>query len=460
MSNLQMPPTNQATSHEPVEQGSYGGQAKWLTDGPKVKDVEVLGYVEPPNQPHFSRDIGRSFTLGGRIYYVFGDTFCNDAGISSNTVQWVPDHTKPQNAYYLKQEKNGLVIPLIDLNDDEKEELTYPMNKDRRIAFWCFGGVVEVSPGVGWTWYQKHWIDQDGSDELCGVGVARISHDKDKQTAELSCVRMPGLMFDRKMPLFGSFSTLIHGDMVYLWGQRGADIFLARVIKESCHQFHCYEFWNGKEYVFNVEKARPVLQDFQQGQVFESSLFGPKLPWVFVGVTKWADSMVMIGVASELEGPWDVRPLFRAEGIKQPNAYQYCVYAHPWGVDRTRNELLVSWCDPWPGGVILARVNFEAHDRVFWASIAMDSCSGAVALTTAMKAHEVSRGNRIECTNLANPPRLYLAGGDDHTVQMALNAVRQHMLRAMAEEAVAAGTGRRRGSGVVGFLAKVFGRRG
>ncbi|KAL8763973.1 MAG: hypothetical protein Q9184_000416 [Pyrenodesmia sp. 2 TL-2023] len=459
MSNLHMSPMNQATPHDLVEQGRYGGQAKWLTDGPKIKDIEMLGYVEPPDQPHFSRDIGRSFSLDGRIYYMFGDTFCNDAGLSSNTVQWVPDHNKPQNAYYLAKNEVGFVAPLIEINSDERQELTHPVNEDKRFAFWCFGGVVEVSPGIGWTWYQKHIISKDGRDDLCGVGVARISRNKDKQTAELSCVRMPGLMFDKQMPLFGSFSALIHDDMVYLWGQRGAEIFLARVTKDCCHQFHRYEFWNGRNYVFNIEKAKPVMTDFQQGQIFESHLFGPRLPWVFVGVTKWADSMVMIGVASRVEGPWDIRPLFRAQGIKQPDAYQYCVYPHPWATDRMKNELLVSWCDPWPGGVILAKVKFDAHDRVFWASIAMDSCSGQVALSTAMKAHEVSRGTQIECTNLANPPRLYLAGGDDYTVQMALNEVRSHMVRAIEKETSAAGIEKRRGSSLIGFLVKVFGRR-
>lgn len=112
------------------------------------------------------------------------------------------------------------------------------------------------------------------------------------------------------------------------------------------------------------------------------------------GVAKWADSMVMIGVASRLEGPWDIRHLVRAEEIKLPNAYQYRVYAHVWAAEPRTNKSLVLWCDHWPGGVILARVKFESRPRMPWVTIAMNSCSGRTALMTAIKAHEICRWDR------------------------------------------------------------------
>lgn len=343
----------------PIQHGSHDGHSIWLDQGPQVENVNLLGYVDTPGRPFYSRDIGRSFSLDGHIYLMYGDTFCNDAGISSNTYQIVPDRSRPRDAYYLSHDTNGYVYPLIKLDGEELCYLNKPENVGKRIAFWCFGGVVEITNGVGWIWYQKHIISHNGGSVLAGVGIARISRDRNTRAGELSSARMPGMMFKPDEPLFGSFSALREGNMVYLWGQIGTDVFLARAEKEVCQQRHQYRFWNGREYVMNIRDATPVLQDFQQGQVFKSNLFGGRLPWQFVGVTKFGDSMVMLGCASRLEGPWDVRPLFRATGIKQPHAYQYCIYSHPWFDEHSTDRLLVSWCDPWPGGVIMAEVRFK-----------------------------------------------------------------------------------------------------
>ncbi|KAL8835980.1 MAG: hypothetical protein Q9170_003103 [Blastenia crenularia] len=348
-----------------IQQGSDQGYSGWIPNGPAVEHVSMLGYVNAPDDPFYSRDIGRSFVLDGRVYMLYGDTFCNDAGVSSNTYQVIPDRTRPRNAYYLSGNgPTGFIPPLIDLNHEEIAFLDMPGNKQKRIAFWSFGGVVEITPGVGWTWYQKHIISPGGASQLDGVGIARISHNKHTYTGELSSCRMPGLLFGSGEPLFGSFSALAEGHTVYLWGQQGTDVFLARVPMENCQHRHLYRYWNGKEYVSNMHEAAPILQDFQQGQFFKSDLFGPDLPWLFVGVTKWADSLVMLGSASRLEGPWDVRPLFQARGITQPNAYQYCMYAHPWYADQSKDTLLVSWCDPWPGGVIVAEVGFKTSESL------------------------------------------------------------------------------------------------
>ncbi|KAL9002365.1 MAG: hypothetical protein Q9188_004700 [Gyalolechia gomerana] len=412
------------TAMVPVQQGSEDGHSRWIPHGPEIENVMILGYVDAPDHPVYSRDIGRSFSLDGRIYIMYGDTFCNDAGVSSNTYQVIPDRAKPRDAYYLSGDANGYVYPLINLDEEEVRFLNLPDNEGKRIAFWCFGGVVEITDGVGWTWYQKHIISQGGDSVLAGVGIARISHDKNTYSGELSSARMPGLMFGPHEPLFGSFAALLDGDMVYLWGQIGTDVFLARARKEACQQRHMYQFWNGRKYVPDMKYATPVLQDYQQGQFFRSSLFGPELAWQFVGVTKWADSMVMLGSASRLEGPWDIRPLFKAQGIKKPNAYQYCMYAHPWFAEQSRDKLLVSWCDPWPGGVIMAEVRFKTNPRIHWAVITLGEY---VAYAAVRKAAEVCRVSNLQSTELYNPHRLQLIGIDQRTVDRALEMVRHQM---------------------------------
>ncbi|KAI4152764.1 MAG: hypothetical protein L6R39_001734 [Caloplaca ligustica] len=441
-----------------IQQGFIDGCAKWPPESPTAAHVEVLGYVDAPDQDCYSRDIGRSFHLAGRTYYIFGDTFCNDAGISSNTVQVVPDRSRPKDAYYLDKDSNGRVPPLIDMNSDEVKYLKYPGNEGKRYAFWCFGGVVEVTPGIGWTWYQKHLFSSGGQGELIGVGIARISHDKDDSTGRLSCARMPGLMFEQHQPLFGSFSTLVEGDTVYLWGQKGTDVFLARVPKENCQQLHRYTFWNGREYVDQMHMAVPVLRDFQQGQIFKSELFGPGLPWVLIGVTRWADSMVMVSAASRIEGPWDVRPLFQARGIKTPDTYQYCAYPHPWGANAQDNQLLVSWCDHWPGGVILANVRLDSHPRTHWATIALDSCTEQAAHSVANRATEICHAGDVQYAEFSNPRSLRLWSTDERALRSGLNMIRLRMVSANKEEAEKTQEDRPRGYSFSGFLAKVLGR--
>ncbi|KAL8713234.1 MAG: hypothetical protein Q9220_002755 [cf. Caloplaca sp. 1 TL-2023] len=343
-------------SQIPLAPIEHSAQARWP---PVVAGVEKLGYVQSPSQPFFSRDIGRSFVLDGRIYMIFGDTFCNDAGVSNNTYQVIPNAAKPTESHYLTMAPNGFVPPLIEDDYDDREYVAQSANAGKRVAFWCFGGVTETSPGLGWVWYQRHVVDPDRNTHLTGTGIARISNDKSKMNGELSSTRMPGMMFELGEPMFGSFSTLIVKNWMYVWGQRGDDVFLARVSKDTCQQRHTYEFWNGNAFVPQIDRAAPVLHDMQQGQFFRSKLFGPQLPWVFIGATRWADNMVMIGAAPRLEGPWAPRPLLKAEGIKSPNAYLYCMYAHPWATQNEKDKLLVSWCDPWPGGVIAAKIQFQ-----------------------------------------------------------------------------------------------------
>ncbi|KAL8701961.1 MAG: hypothetical protein Q9201_004637 [Fulgogasparrea decipioides] len=400
-----------------VEYGYEPGHVKWP---PKVIGETPLGYVHAQSQHFYSRDIGRSSQFAGRVYYFFGDTFCNNAGVSSNTYQVVPDLGMPAQAVYPAMDPNGFVPPLIDMTSEERAEMQRPENEGKRLAFWSFGGVIEVSAGLGWTWYQKFVIHPGTPDKLVGVGVARISLDKDKVNGTLSAARMPdGLMFYPVEPLFGSFSSLLVGGEVYLWGQIDADVFLARVPKENCQQRHMYQYWDGKEYVSDITQVKSVLQDFQQGQFFESDLFGPRFPWVFVGVTKYGDSKVMLGKAPRVEGPWDVHPIFEAYGIIRPDAFRYCIYPHPWGAKAAEGKLMVSWSEHWHGGVIATKLHLE-KDHVRFA-----------ALTKAM---ELLTKSFLQFTELTDPHCLRIEATNFRAVEEGIATIKHHIRLAIKRE--------------------------
>ena len=132
---------------------------------------------------------------------------------------------------------------------------------------------------------------------------------------------------------------------------------LARVVKCAASYRSLYQFWDGNKYVSDWAYAVPLFKDVPQGAIVRSELFGKEKPWVLVGVSKWADSKVRIGAASKLEGPWDIVPTWEVTGIEKDDSYKYCIYPHDWA-QVARDELMVTWSEQWPGGVIAAKLRF------------------------------------------------------------------------------------------------------
>ncbi len=164
-------------------------------------------------------------------------------------------------------------------------------------------------------------------------------------------------------PRWGTFSTLAPGDgYYYLWGHHGADVLLARVRTDRTLDKTAYEVWNGSGYGGEVADAKPVLRDFAQGQIYRSNLFAPGQgrDYVLIGVDMSGSSAVVMATAPCLEGPWEeFVPLFSAPNLEGPTGYRYCMYPHPWAYNEADGELLVTWSEHWPGGVIAAKVKFE-----------------------------------------------------------------------------------------------------
>lgn len=316
-----------------------------------------FGYVQDRNRIGYSRDIGRSSMFAGHYYYLFGDTFCKDrngyfVGLTSNTVAIMPDKTYPLETQYLSIKPDGIVEPLLKLTDDEKAL----QNGDLRIGLWPFGGIVETTPEVGWMWYQKcTTYSNTNRNSYHGVGLARVSRATSPQ-GQITAFRVEGLLFGADEPCIGSFSALMHEDFVYLWGDHKGSVILARVNKYFPTTRNAYRYWNGENYVEDWRCAVPILEQMQHGCFFRSALFGAERPWCFVGCTNRGDSVVMMGAEARLEGPWSLTELFRTDSVNQPLSYRYCMYAHPWAYDADIGELLVTWCETWPGAVVGAKV--------------------------------------------------------------------------------------------------------
>ncbi|KAF6220757.1 hypothetical protein HO133_003191 [Letharia lupina] len=328
---------------------------------PKVKHTEILGYVEEVNGIFHSRDIGRGFELFGNVYLEFGDTFCNDSngefvGLANNTVAIIEDTNQPLKSKYLEVEENGFIKPFIPLTFEEQQ-------LEGRVVLWAFGGVVEMKDGTGRLWYQKSIDHGSGNLEYFGTGVAKVIENYGEEQQPI-VHRMDNLTFGPDEPRMGTFTAIADGDFIYLFGDRpDGKIILARVYdgryQGRLGEKEAHYYWDGSDWVQDWGKAAVVIEGMQQGAIVRSKLFGEARPFVFVGTSKWADSQVFMGASAKLEGPWKLEAVCKAEGIKEPTSkgkWMYCIYPQLWASDEENAELMVTWSEQCPGGIVAAKI--------------------------------------------------------------------------------------------------------
>ena len=358
---------------------------------PKVTDVSVLDYVRETNDIGYSRDIGRPVQFGDNNYILFGDTFCKNkdgefVGIVDNTATMIKDKESPLESTYPSIRPDGKVEPLIHWNEEEQRLFD---ETGTRTCLWPFSGIVEVSPGVGWTWFEKCQISNDSGGNIVtpfGVGLAMVVCDD--ETGQLRTIREDGILFNNSEPRLGSFSTVIEGDFVYLFGQherlkktdeevslgdlkieeghleakgtyehvedikeseKELQVFLARVEKGRLSDRTAYTYWNGVEYISGLWEAVPIFRGLQQGAIVKSTLWDSLKPWILIGNDNTGSSQILMGVAANLEGPWETYEVCTAQGIDYGTDFRYCMYPHLWASNQEKGEIVVTVCEHWPG---------------------------------------------------------------------------------------------------------------
>ncbi|KAI9883434.1 MAG: hypothetical protein M1823_004808 [Watsoniomyces obsoletus] len=341
---------------------------------PPRATFNVLGYVRDLSNRQYSRDVGRTSSVGGRIFWQFGDTFCkNDAGqyvgLVAHTVADHLDESEPSVTAYAEFDARECAKLFIPFTKEEARLDADPGNPIGRPTLWSFGGIVEdfENAGTGWSWFELGRVNQDGESKALGTGIVRVR--LDPNTGLISATRPMERLFEADEPRWGTFSTLAPGDgYFYLWGHRGADVLLARVRTDRTLDRSAYQVWNGSGYGGIITDAKPVMKNFAQGQFYRSSLFEPGQgrDFIFVGCDMSGSSSVLMATAPCLEGPWEeFIPLFSAPNLDGPDGYRYCMYPHPWAFKEADGELLVTWSEHWPGGVIAAKVKFEMGQK-YW----------------------------------------------------------------------------------------------
>ena len=328
---------------------------------PILENIEVLGYLKDKNGIDYPRDIGCSVIIHDEAYFIFGTTVCQDsagnpAGTTSNTIAYVENRANCIETEYGEISDDGKVKAFVPLNE---EEIRFEKDHaDARIVFRMSGGAVDISV-VGVVWF-RIWIEYlNGEETYLGVGQARLSTYAD---GKIVVHRLKPLLFEHNEPKMGSFSTLYYKGHVYLWGDRDGQTILARVNKLHTAVRNAYEYWSGSDWVPHWQDAQPLLHNMAHGAIIHTHLFGKEKPFLFIGVNNRGDSMVQIGAAAEVQGPFQPTAICKATGIDHDEKYKHFIYPHLFASNVPKRELMISWSEQLPGGVIAAKLKFKIDE--------------------------------------------------------------------------------------------------
>lgn len=110
---------------------------------------------------HYSRDVGRTSSIGGRIFWQFGDTFCKNlageyVGLVAHTVADLLDERYPQMTAYAEFDARDCAKLFIPFTEEEAQLDANSESPMGRPTLWGFGGMVEDSAeaGTGWSWFE------------------------------------------------------------------------------------------------------------------------------------------------------------------------------------------------------------------------------------------------------------------------------------------------------------------
>lgn len=76
--------------------------------------------------------------------------------------------------------------------------------------------------------------------------------------------------------------------------------------------------------------------------------------------------MVQIGAAKQIQGPFDLVAVCKATGIDDNKGSKDCIYSHIyphlWASNVPKRELIVTWSEFPPGGVLVAKLKFKIDE--------------------------------------------------------------------------------------------------
>lgn len=266
----------------------------------RVESVTEVGFIGKPATVG-GRDGAQSAALGGKLLWIFGDTFFATTSVDgthyrTNTAT-VADVASPLVTTE-PLDANGVPLTAIDWTDDEKAYNAAGTDNDR-VALWNAGLVPDAASGTLLAFFEKLYTKPSGW-VAAGIATARF------RPGETTGARHDGLLFDRAddEPLFKS--AMLHDGMVYLYGSRPGDVGarVARAPLARAEERAAYTFWDGAEWNTDVKQSVVLEKTLRPGVTVAWNAFLGQ----FVGIaSETFGHAIELSTAPRPEGPWSER---------------------------------------------------------------------------------------------------------------------------------------------------------
>ncbi|EGD97207.1 hypothetical protein TESG_04621 [Trichophyton tonsurans CBS 112818] len=354
---------------------------------PKIATFYYLGELNDEMKPIYPQGNGRSFTIRGNVYHIFGKTIWKDAkgeivGEAANSLALVSD-PKVNPVANVAMPVNRGMAPFLPLTKNE-EELEKAQN--HKVVLEMPGGFCKPEPDAigGYIWFQKclQTRSTEGIVETTFQGVSLAIAVRNRHTEEVRAERImhDELLFTDREPAFGSFCSVLESYYFYVWGKLGEDIYLARVEKYEPQNRSAYEYWNGYNFTQDISTAVPVFSGYSSGTIMRSKIFGHLYNWMFVGGTESNTPVVTIGVARDIQGPYIMHGLIKSEHVHPMLRQVHSVYAHHWAYTERDGQLLVTWNESKTGNIVGTKLQFSMfHRGAYWKDISFIYMPSAIS---------------------------------------------------------------------------------
>ena len=313
--------------------------------GPVGKPAAVAG-----------RDGAQSALLGGRLLWVFGDTFYSTLSVDgtnyrTNTATTADPATPLVTAEPL--DANGAPFAALAWTPDEVAYSAASGSVSDRVALWNAGLVADAPRGSILAFYEKLYTKPSGW-TAAGIGTARFAPGATTGT------RAAGLLFDHAAgePLFKQ--AMLHEGTVYLYGAVPGGGGVARAPLAQAEMRSAYTFWTGSMWSADIAQEAPLAG----GVPGDLSVAWNTHLGRFVGVSvAFGSRTVTFRTAPRPEGPWSSpQTLFETQAGANGQPV-YAAIQHPALARDGGKTIAVSYSLPTDcflcGEVVLAEATFD-----------------------------------------------------------------------------------------------------
>lgn len=290
-----------------------------------IEDVEFVAWVTGPESVNqtdqrynvYGTDLGSMADLNGTLYIAFGDTFgcCPPEGGGAGGGDWRNNVL----AYTTDRDPtDGITFDGMITDDSGAARQVVPKRKEDVTAIPTYGlgvgdrlylhymAVKEWGPPGEWTLNRSGWAYSDDG----------------------------GATWERPIEAtwegdtnFGQAALVEHEGYVYVFGIHGGrfgGVALARVPSDKVLDMAAYTYWNGSEWVSDLEAAAEIVpKPVGELSVAWNDYLGR---WIMTYLNEYKRAVV-IREAPDITGPWSDEHIV-VSGDDYPSLYG--AYLHPW----------------------------------------------------------------------------------------------------------------------------------